>query len=59
METRINNQTEIADNGNLLKTLDVTTKLAQIASTLGIQAGALNRLSVLEILMYFDLVIFL
>ena len=43
MKTQINNQTEIADNENLLKLFDMTTKLAQIASTRGIQAGALNR----------------
>ena len=42
-KTQVNNQTEIADNENLLKLFDVTTKLAQIASTRGIQAGALNR----------------
>ena len=38
---------------------DARTKLAQIASTRGIQAGLLNRLSVLEILMYFALVLIL
>ena len=42
-KTRVNNQTKIDDDENLLKLFDSTTKLAQIASTWGIQAGALNR----------------
>ena len=42
-KTRVNNQTKIDDDENLLKLFDSTTKLAQIASTRGIQAGALNR----------------
>ena len=34
---------------------ETTTKLARTASTWGIDAGALNRRSMLEILMYFAL----
>ena len=39
-----------------LQLLGETTKLARTASTGGIEAGAPNRLSMLEILMYFALV---
>ena len=42
-KTQVNNQTKIAGQENLLILFDSTTKLAQIASTRGIQAGALNR----------------
>ena len=38
---------------------DELTKLARIAPTQGIEAGALNRRSMLEILMHFTLVLFL
>ena len=44
---------------NLQKFDDSTTKLAQIAPTRGIETGALNRSSMLEILMFFDLVLIL
>ena len=37
---------------NLQLLFDVTTKQARTAPTWGIEAGALNRRSVLEILMY-------
>ena len=42
-ETQVNNQTKIAGQEKLTDTLDSTTKLAQIASTQGIQAGGLNK----------------
>ena len=42
-KTQVNNQTKIAGKKNLLILFDSTTKLAQIASTRGIQAGVLNR----------------
>ena len=42
---------------NLQYLNDMTTKLARIAPTWGIEAGALNRRSMLEILMYFTLVL--
>ena len=45
--------------GNLQLLDDSTTKLARTASTWGIDAGALNRRSMLEILMYFALVFIL
>ena len=38
---------------------ETTTKLARTASTWGIETGALNRCSMLEILMYFALVFIL
>ena len=38
---------------------EITTKLARTAPTRGIEAGAFNRLSMLEILMYFALVLIL
>ena len=38
---------------------EITTKLARTAPTPGIDAGGLDRLSMLEILMYFDLVLIL
>ena len=40
---------------NLQLLNDITTKLPRIAPTWGIEAGALNRWSMLEILMYFAL----
>ena len=52
-------------NKKLLTTEDLqlvgetTTKLARTASTQGIDAGALKRRSMLEILMYFALVLIL
>ena len=46
-------------NENLLKLGEKTTKLAQTASTRRIQARALNRLSMLEIQLYFALVLIL
>ena len=42
---------------NLLLLGETKTKLARTASTRGIEAGALNRRSILEILMYFALVL--
>ena len=44
---------------NLQLLADSTTKLARTASTQGIDAGVLNRRSMLEILMYFALVFIL
>ena len=44
---------------NLQLLNDITTKLARIAPTRGIEAGALNRRSMLEIMMYFALVLIL
>ena len=43
--------------GNLQLLSETTTKLARTASTWGIVAGALNRWSMLEILIYFALVL--
>ena len=40
---------------NLQLLTDVTTKQARTTSTWGIEVGALNRRSMLEILMYFTL----
>ena len=57
MKMLVNNQTKIADDGKLTITLYSTTKLARITPTWGIEAGALNRGSMLEILMYFTLVL--
>ena len=42
-KTQVNNQTKLLAKKNLQQLFDSTTKLAQIASTRGIQAGALNR----------------
>ena len=44
---------------NLQLLNDITTKLARIAPTQGIEAGALNRCSMSETLMYFTLVLIL
>ena len=44
---------------NLQMLSDVTTKLSQIVPTRVIEAGVLNRQSMLEILMYFALVLIL
>ena len=44
---------------NLQILFDETTKLSQIVRTWVIETGALNRGSMLEILMYFALVLFL
>ena len=44
---------------NLQLLFDSTTKQARTAPTQGIEAGALNRRSMLEILMYFALVFIL
>ena len=44
---------------NLQLLNDITTKLPRIAPTRGIEGGALNRWSMLEILMYFALVLIL
>ena len=44
---------------NLQLLLDVTTKQARTTSTWGIEAGALNRRTMLEILIYLSLVIIL
>ena len=44
---------------NLQLLFDSTTKQARTAATRGIEAGALNRLSMMEILMYFALVFIL
>ena len=44
---------------NLQLLFDSTTKQARTARTRGIEAGALNRRSMLEILMYFALVFIL
>ena len=44
---------------NLLLLFDSTTKRARTAPTWGTEAGVLNRLSMLEILMYFALVFIL
>ena len=45
--------------GNLQLLFDSTTKQARTAPTQGIEAEALNRGSMLEILMYFTLVLIL
>ena len=45
--------------GNLQLLNDITTKQARTTSTWGIEVGALNRCSMLEILMYFTLVLIL
>ena len=45
--------------GNLQLLGDSTTKLARTASTQGIDAGAPNQCSMLEIMMYFTLVLIL
>ena len=39
----VNNQTIIAGNDELTITHDMTSKLARIAPTRGIEAGALNK----------------
>ena len=44
---------------NLQLLLDLTTKQARTAPTWTIEAGALNRRSMLEILMYLSLVLIL
>ena len=44
---------------NLQMLGDVTTKLSQIVPTWEIETGALNRRSMLEILMYLSLVLIL
>ena len=44
---------------NLQLLFESTTKLARIAPTWGIEAGVLNSWSMLEILMYFALVLML
>ena len=44
---------------NLQLLAETTTKLARTVSTQGIETGALNRCSMLEILMYFALVFIL
>ena len=44
---------------NLQLLNDITTKQARTTSTWGIEVGALNRRSMLEILLYFTLVIVL
>ena len=55
MKTQVNNQTKIADERKLLLLGETTTKLARTASTWGIETGALNRSSMLEILICFGL----
>ena len=45
--------------GNLQLLFDSTTKQARTAPTWGIEAGTLNRRSMLEILMYLSLVLIL
>ena len=52
-----NEKSLMKENLQLLN--EATTKLARTASTWGIDAGVLNRRSMLEILMYFALVIIL
>ena len=44
---------------NLQLLFESTTKQARTTSTWGIEVGTLNRLSMLEILMYFALVLIL
>ena len=46
-------------NENLQLLNETTTKLARTGSTQGIDAGPFNRWSMLEILMYFALVLIL
>ena len=50
---------KLLTNENLKLLGETTTKLARTASTWGIETGVLNRSSMLEILMYFDLVLIL
>ena len=45
--------------GNLQSLNDISTKQARTTSTQGIEVGVLNRSSMLEILLYFTLVLIL
>ena len=56
---QVNNQTKSLTMENLQMLSDKTTKLSQIVPTWVIETRALNRLSMLEILMYFALVLIL
>ena len=47
---------KIADDKNLLKLFDVSTKLARTGSAWGTESGALNTRSMLDIRLYFSLV---
>ena len=59
MSQQSNKKITIDGLGNLLLLSDITTKQARTTSTWGIEAGALNRCSMLEILMYLYLVLIL
>ena len=57
MSQQSNEKSLLMENLQLLS--EITTKLARTASTWGIDVGVLNRCSMLEILMYFALVLIL